>query len=852
MSSSSSSLVPPLLVLCPSNAATSSSSSRLPPLLPSSLTTPAATIREESDHAKSPKRPTALLRARLSRLCKEGRLDRARRLFDSILPGAADPPPTLLWNTLLIGYVCNSLPDDALRLYALMNMNNSFPRSASASASDSDHYTYSSALKACAHSRRLRLGRSIHCHLIRRSSAPPKNPVLNNSLLNMYACASDPEPARPDVVRALFDRMPRRNAVSWNTVVAWYVRSCRPNDALALFKCMIEAGIRPSTVSFVNVFPAVAAADGVICHDALYGLLIKHGKEYADDLFVVSSAICMFSELGDIKSARQVFDRADDKNTEVWNTMINGHVQNGQYVEAIDLFLQILGSEAVNADGVTFLSSLMAISQLQDVKLGQQVHAYLIKDNLSAVPLIVRNALIVMYSRCGRVQSAFDLFCQMPKRDIVSWNTMITCFVQNGFDLEGILLVYEMQKKGLIVDSVTSTALLSAASNLSSIRIGKETHGYLLRHGIQFEGMESYLVDMYAKSGCVETARQLFDGNSPPNRDQVTWNAMIAGYTQSGQTEQAITVFRAMLEEGWEPNAVTLSPLLSACDPVGGIQAGKQIHGFAIRHYLDDNVFVGTALVDMYSKCGDIFAAERVFEGMPVKNTVTYTTMLSALGQHGLGARALSLFHTMEKLGTKPDAVTFVAVISACSYSGLVDDGLAVYYSMEKFGIAATPEHHCCVVDLMGRAGRVEEAYEFVNSLGEDGNFVGIWGSLLAACKVHGKLELGKLVSERLFQLEEEYGIAGYHVLHSNLHAVEGNWDNVDRVRKEMRERGLRKVPGSSWIYVDNAAHRFNSRDQKHPENFQIYSMLQELTLEMKSSGFKTLDPCILDGVAEF
>uniref|UniRef100_A0A6V7QX48 Pentatricopeptide repeat-containing protein n=1 Tax=Ananas comosus var. bracteatus TaxID=296719 RepID=A0A6V7QX48_ANACO len=372
--------------------------------------------------------------------------------------------------------------------------------------------------------------------------------------------------------------------------------------------------------------------------------------------------------------------------------MINGHVQNGQYVEAIDLFLQILGSEAVNADGVTFLSSLMAISQLQDVKLGQQVHAYLIKDNLSAVPLIVRNALIVMYSRCGRVQSAFDLFCQMPKRDIVSWNTMITCFVQN--------------------------ALLSAASNLSSIRIGKETHGYLLRHGIQFEGMESYLVDMYAKSGCVETARQLFDGNSPPNRDQVTWNAMIAGYTQSGQTEQAITVFRAMLEEGWEPNAVTLSPLLSACDPVGGIQAGKQIHGFAIRHYLDDNVFVGTALVDMYSKCGDIFAAERVFEGMPVKNTVTYTTMLSALGQHGLGARALSLFHTMEKLGTKPDAVTFVAVISACSYSGLVDDGLAVYYSMEKFGIAATPEHHCCVVDLMGRAGRVEEAYEFVNSLG--------------------------------------------------------------------------------------------------------------------------------------
>ncbi|XP_072955827.1 pentatricopeptide repeat-containing protein At3g22150, chloroplastic [Typha angustifolia] len=818
--------------------------SLLPPLLHlSSAPHPSSSQAQDATTTGVPAKLT-VLRSRLSQLCKDGRLDLARRLFDSL----PRPAPTILWNTLLIGYVCNSFPDDALRLYRLMNHQHPIP-------SASDHYTYSSILKACAHSRHLRLGKSIHCHILRRSPAPPKNRVLNNSLLNMYAsAASDAEPACSDVVRLMFDRMPKRNVVSWNTVITWYVRSRRPEDALALFNCMIEVGIRPTSVSFVNVFPAASAVvDGDKLSCVLYGFLVKHGQGYVDDQFVMSSAICMFSDLGDTKSARKMFDRAEEKNTEVWNTMMSGYVQNGQFIEAISLFIEILGSKVVAADTVTFLSSLIAVSQLQDVRLGRQLHGYLIKDKFLILPLVLRNALIVMYSRCGHVQTAFELFDQMTERDIVSWNTMITAFVQNDLNFEGLMLVYQMQKDGLAVDPVTLTALLSAASNLCSLRIGKQTHGYLIRHGIKCEGMESYLIDMYSKSNCIETARRLFDAECPDIRDQVTWNAMIAGYTQSRQPEQAISLFRAMLEGKRGPNSVTLSSLLPACDPVGGIQAGKQIHGFAIRRYLDTNLFVGTALVDMYSKCGDILSAERVFDGMAEKNTVTYTTMLSGFGQHGLGVRALSLFQSMQQLGANPDAVTFVAVISACSYSGLVDEGLIVYESMKKFGILATPEHHCCVVDLLARAGRVDEAFEFVKGLGEDGNFVVIWGSLLAACKLHGKLELVKLVSERLFQMEKEEGLAGYHVLLSNVYASEGNWDSVNKVRKEMRDRSLRKDPGASWIGVEAAMHRFLSRDQKHRENDQVYSILHELALEMKSSGHKTpVDPCLVDGLTEF
>ncbi|XP_039142225.1 pentatricopeptide repeat-containing protein At3g22150, chloroplastic [Dioscorea cayenensis subsp. rotundata] len=798
-------------------------------------------LRPQSSDLHEPDlRATTSLRSRLSKLCREGRLDAARRVFDAI----PRPAPTLLWNTLLIGYVCNSMPLHALRLYSLMNH---IPYS-----SPSDHYTYSSALKACADAHQLHLGKSIHCQILRRSPAPPKNRVLNNSLLNMYASAMPRSPV--DIVRTVFDRMPKRNVISWNTLIAWSIRSGRPADALEQFRSMMSMGIVPTVVSFVNVFPAAAVLADKNCFNALYGLLVKYGSEYVNDLFVVSSAILMFSELSDILSARRVFDSSVRKNVEVWNSMIGAYVQNDRFEDAVELFTQVLELGTIEADAVSCVTTLMAISQLQNVIMGQQLHAHLIKKYSSKLPLILYNALIVMYSRCGCVHLAFELFHQMLERDVVSWNTMISAFVQNGLDFEGLLLVYEMQKEGCSVDSVTITALLSAASNLGNSRIGRETHAYLTRHGIHCAGMESYLIDMYAKSGSVEIARRLFDGCQLDERDQVIWNAMITGYAHSEQKEEAMLVFRMMLGEDQTPNSVTLSSVLPACSLLGDIQAGRQIHGFAVRRYLDTNVFVGSALVDMYSKCGAINFAERVFHNMAEKNTVTYTTMLLGLGQHGLGKRALDLFQSMKDSGVKPDGITFVAVISACSYSGLVDEGLLIFESMEEFGIEATAEHSCCVVDLLGRAGRVEQAYEFVQSLGDSGDVVGIWGSLLAACKVHGKFELGKLVAERLFQIKQNSDVvAGYHVLLSNVYAAEGKWQTVNKVRKEMRDRGLRKEPGSSWIEVGDSSHRFMSRDQRHPENEQISSLLQGLISEMKLSGYDNMpvDDLCLPGLID-
>jgi pentatricopeptide repeat protein len=230
----------------------------------------------------------------------------------------------------------------------------------------------------------------------------------------------------------------------------------------------------------------------------------------------------------------------------------------------------------------------------------------------------------------------------------------------------------------------------------------------------------------------------------------------------------------------------------------------------------------------MYSKCGEISAAENVFGGMTEKSTVTYTTMISGLGQHGFGERALSLFYLMQDKGLKPDAVTFLAAISACNYSGLVDEGLSLYRSMETFGLSATPQHHCCIVDLLAKAGRADEAYDFVESLGEDGNFIAIWGSLLASCKAQGKMELAAWATEKVLNIEKQYGHAGYNVLLSQLFAAEGNWSSADSLRKEMRLRRLMKKAGSSWIEVQSPALQDRSieRNQNYPENGNILFML--------------------------
>lgn len=767
---------------------------------------------------------TPTIRSRLSQLCREGRPEIARLIFDTI-----PRPSTVLWNTIIIGYICNGMPDEALLFYTRMKTQSDVR---------CDFYTYSSVLKACAETRQLNFGKAVHCHILRSHLNPSR--IVSNSLLNMYSnCLTMDKIGSSfqyDLVKKLFDTMRKRNVVAWNTMISWYVKTKRPVEAVKQVKAMMKIGVKPTVVSFINVFPAISDLKTLKIANVFYGLLVKMGSDYHGDLFAVSSAIFMYCELASIDVARKIFDYSVNRNIEIWNTLINGYVQSYFPFQGLALFVEALESDQIIVDDVTFLSALSAVSQLQRFDIGQQLHSYIIKKSTPLSTLIL-NAVIVMYSRCNSVGTSFEVFNKMPERDTVSWNTMISALVQNGLDDEGLMLVYEMIKQGFKIDSVTVTVLLSAASNLRNDKLGKQSHGYIFRNGIQFEGMNSYLIDMYAKSGLIKNAQVLFEKSCTHEKDEATWNAMIAGYTQNGLNEQACNVFRQMVNQNLVPNAVTLASLLPACSPMGNVSFGKQLHGFAFHHSLDQNVFVSTALIDMYSKSGSINYAENVFLNANEKNSVTYTNMILGYGQHGMGMKSLSLFHSMKENGIKPDAITLVAVLSACSYAGLVNEGLDIFNSMERdYKIQPVTEHYACVADMFGRVGRVMEAYGFIKELGVEGDYLGIWGSLFAACKLHGDFELAKVVAKKLTSMEEKE-MMGYRVLLSNLYAEEGKWASVDRMRKEMRDKGFRKDVGCSWIELGGMVHCFVSRDRKHFQLENIYEMLEILAMDMKDGG---------------
>ncbi|GMH27142.1 hypothetical protein Nepgr_028985 [Nepenthes gracilis] len=556
---------------------------------------------------------TPTIRTRLSQLCREGQPHIARQVFDTL-----PRPTTVLWNTIIIGLICNNMPKEAILFYSRMR----------SSSTKCDSYTYSSSLKACADTRQLKIGKAVHCHVLRSQIHASR--IVYNSLLNMYstclASSVNSEFFQVDLVHRVFHTMKNRNVVAWNIMISWYVKTERFRLAVVQFMRMMKMGIEPTAVSFVNVFPAISGLHALKVAGVLYGLLIKFGSDFFRDLFVVSSAISMYSEMGYTEWARKIFEGCLEKNPEVWNTMIGGYAQNYQYIEALELLIDALKSEHTSLDDLTFVAALNAVSQLQQLHIGKQVHAYIIKTPMD-FSVTLMNAVVVMYSRCSSIVESFNVFREMPERDNVSWNTMITALVHNGLDEEALMLVNEMQKEGFVIDSVTATALLSASSNRRSLSIGKQTHAYLIRHGIQFDGMHSYIIDMYAKCGSIEKAQWLFDDMNDHHRDQATWNAMISGNVQNGLIDKAFVVFGLMIERNVMPNAVTIASILPACS-IGGIAFGKQLHGFAIRHSIDCSVFVGTALVDMYSKSGTVAYAENVFSTMIVKNSVTYTNMI--------------------------------------------------------------------------------------------------------------------------------------------------------------------------------------------------------------------------------
>ena len=339
---------------------------------------------------------------------------------------------------------------------------------------------------------------------------------------------------------------------------------------------------------------------------------------------------------------------------------------------------------------------------------------------------------------------------------------------------------------------------------------------------------------MYTACNEMDCARRVFDKIWEPC--VVTYNAMITGYARGSRPNEALSLFRELQARNLKPTDVTMLSVLSSCALLGALDLGKWMHEYVKKNGFNRFVKVNTALIDMYAKCGSLDDAVCVFENMAARDTQAWSAMIMAYAIHGHGLKAVSLFKEMRKAGTEPDEITFLGLLYACSHTGLVEEGFEYFYGMrDKYGVIPGIKHYGCMVDLLGRAGRLEEAYEFIVGLPIRPTPI-LWRTLLSACGSHGNVELGKRVIEQIFELDDSHG--GDYIILSNLCARAGRWEDVNYVRKLMNERGVVKIPGCSSVEVNNVVHEFFSGDGVHSVSTKLHQALDELVKELKLVGY--------------
>lgn len=559
----------------------------------------------------------------------------------------------------------------------------------------------------------------------------------------------------------------------------------------------------------------------------LHTLLLVTGLD--QNVFFGTKLVRTYAIFGDLEAARLVFDRIPERNVFIWNAMIRGYARKGLCNETFSLYTQ-MQQTGIRLDKFTFACVLGVCTDWQQ---GKDIHEHIVRCGIE-VDAHLGSALISMYGKRGCVKDARDVFDKISERDVVSWNTMIAGYAQNGLSLEALEVFREMESAGMKPDAFSIASVIPACGQLAALQQGQEIHGYAIRNGFESNAhVISALVAMYPKCGRIDFACHMFD--KMPERDLASWSAMIAGFTQAGESVGAVDYFRKMQRVGIEADPVALSSVLPACTHLTALQQGREIHCYAIKREQESDVVVCSALIDMYAKCGNVGVARKVFNRVSHRNVVSWNAMIAGYGIHGHDEDALTLFYEMRGEGIKPDHITFIAVLCACSHAGLVDDGLKYFDSMMRdYQITPRMDHCVHLVNLLGRAGRLDDALNFIENMPLQPD-AGVWGALLGSCKIHGNVELGEHAARKLFELDPEN--AAYYVMLSNIYAVAGRWNDVVKTRTKMKEKGLKKNPGCSWIEIDNWVYTFLAGDRSHPQSEEIYAFLENMADQMKRAG---------------
>ncbi|KAK7285568.1 hypothetical protein RJT34_20344 [Clitoria ternatea] len=476
---------------------------------------------------------------------------------------------------------------------------------------------------------------------------------------------------------------------------------------------------------------------------------------------------------------------------------------------------------------------LLSLTHTRSLPKGLQLHAHIIKSGFQSIPLISHH-LINFYSKSQLPHSSHQLFHESPHRSSTTWSSLISSFAQNDLPLLALHFFRRMLRHNLLPDDHIFPSATKSCAILSSPHLAMSLHSLILKTGYHLDVfVASSVVDMYAKCGDIGFARKVFD--EMPHKNVVSWSGMIYGYSQLGEDEEALRLFKRALVEDVGVNDFTLSSVLRVCSGSTLFELGKNVHGICFKTSFDSSCFVASSLISLYSKCGVVEGAYRVFEEMTVRNLGMWNAMLIACAQHAHTGKTFELFEQMGCVGMKPNFITFLCVLYACSHAGLVERGEHYFQMMKEYGIEAGSQHYATMVDLLGRAGKLDDAVRVVTEMPmEPTEFV--WGALLTGCRIHGNTELASYVADRVF--EKGPVSSGLHVLLSNAYAAAGRWEEAAKVRKMLRDQGIKKETGLSWVEEGNRVHTFSAGDRSHAKTKEIYDKLEELGEEMAKAGY--------------
>ncbi|KAK9058537.1 hypothetical protein SSX86_023379 [Deinandra increscens subsp. villosa] len=660
---------------------------------------------------------------------------------------------------------------------------------------------------------------STHCHIIKLGTIG--DTYTANNLLGSYVKNRELQ-----IALNLFNEIPQRDTVSWNSLIAGYVNNGILESAWAVLTRMKHCGFCFDGYTFGSILKGVASNDRLFAGQQVHTCMVKTG--YEQNVYSGSALLDMYAKCGRVVDAHKCFDCMPDRNSVSWNALIAGYVETGDLFNSFGLF-KSMHSEGVRLDDGTF-SPLLTLFDSPDLyKLTMQFHCTIIKHGVSSDNAVF-NATISAYSGCESIEDAKRVFDGASGEwDIVSWNAILAACLEHDKRALAFNLFSEMKILGFEPDIYTYTSMISSCFEEEIINQGQSLHALVIKRGVEhLTPISNSLMGMYNGSNGIhmEYAIRIFD--KMEFKDHVSWNSMLTGLSQHGFSENALKLFQIMQSENVELDYYAFSAVLRSCADVATLQLGQQIHALALRSGFESNEFVTSNLIVMYSKCGTIEDARRSFETSYKHNSVTWNSIMFAYAQHGLGHVALYLFSQMERSKVKMDHITFVAVLTACSHIGLVEKGYTFLQNMESnYGIAPRMEHYACVIDLLGRAGRLEEAQNLVKSMPFQPDAM-VWKTLLGACRLCGDVELATRVGNLLLE-SQPYEHCTY-VLLCELYGHLKWWDEIAILKRTMKEKGVKKVPGWSWIEVGNQMHTFNAASHSHTRNQDIHQMLRKLT----------------------